>query len=44
MTLNEGLETISEECFDFAGLEEVVIPNSVRLIDRRAFNENNELE
>ena len=38
--LNDGLETIDNNCFEKSGLEEVTIPNSVESIGKRAFCEN----
>ena len=38
--LNDELETISNECFAESGLEEVLIPGSVRSIESRAFSDS----
>ena len=35
--LNDGLETIGEDCFEDCGLERVSIPGSVQYLDRSAF-------
>ena len=35
--LNDGLETIGEDCFEDCGLERVSIPGSVRYLDKSAF-------
>ena len=37
IALNEGLEVIGTECFQYSGIEELVIPSSVRRIGRYAF-------
>ena len=39
VVLSEGLETIPEDCFWQSGLEEIRIPESVRTIEKSAFNE-----
>ena len=37
--LSEGLEVIPETCFWQSGLEEIKIPESVKVIERGAFSE-----
>lgn len=38
MLLNDGLKTIGNGCFEFSGLDEATIPDSVRSIENRAFS------
>ena len=38
LTLNEGLETIGENAFQYAAITSLSIPNTVKTIDNYAFN------
>ena len=36
--LPDGLEKIGRECFENSGLEEIIIPKSVKTIEKYAFS------